>query len=390
MTGECATAGRGGRMDDGQRAGGDLRDRGWRRLARVLLIGAGALGCLLAPSFASASTLTGGPNPKITASNGEQNQIVLSGTASGTVITDAAGIALASAPECTQDTPNQVTCNSATGNWQFLRLALGDLDDRIDVQSFAPGWGVDANGEGGNDRLDFGGLAGLPPIGPGGGQTTADARGGAGNDVLIGSQGSNVFDSDSSNNPDPNYDVGDDTLIGGPLRDRLGGGRGSDSMDGRDGSDTLLGILIDAENDALQEDGGRDTMSCGPGYEPLEDVADVVFTGKGDTITTDCELLAWPDFCPAGGTCVGTKSATTTVKRKGKKRKIVLARRSVKGVGGRDTGAALELKGKAVRSALGKRDSMPATVTMDYDRIKGGKKIGSINRSGSFRIARAD
>ena len=80
-------------------SGRAVRSSGSRRVRRQLLMGSAvAAVCLLAPSMASASTLTGGPNPRITACAGEQNQIVISPSGNDVVITDTAGVTLNSAP----------------------------------------------------------------------------------------------------------------------------------------------------------------------------------------------------------------------------------------------------------------------------------------------------
>ena len=141
------------------------------------------------------------------------------------VIADTAGITLNSAPECTPDTANQVSCNEAAGNWQFLVVELKDMNDQLTVETMAPTFGgITVDGGDGDDHLDFTGLGGLDNIGATtGGRATVSASGGAGNDTLIGSQGGNVFDSSNRSDlpPDPNYDAGDDTLIGGPVADEL-------------------------------------------------------------------------------------------------------------------------------------------------------------------------
>jgi hypothetical protein len=71
--------------------------------------------------------------------------------------------------------------------------------------------------------------------------------------------------------------MGDDSVTGGPLRDWLWVGPGTDTENGGDGNDVLH---------ALAADGQVDTLDCGPGDH---DVA-WLRTGELDT-TVNCEVV---------------------------------------------------------------------------------------------------
>jgi Ca2+-binding RTX toxin-like protein len=88
---------------------------------------------------------------------------------------------------------------------------------------------------------------------------------GDGNDKLI-------VDADVDANITARGGNGDDELIGGKGNDHLDGGAGDDVLIGRDGNDTLLGR---GGSDHLQGDGGRDSLDGGTGYNTLvHDIAD--------------------------------------------------------------------------------------------------------------------
>ena len=383
-----------------------VRSPGARRVRRLLL--AGSAVCLLAPSMASASTLTGGPNPRITGGAGELNQIVLSPSGNDVVITDTAGITLSSAPECTPNTANQVTCNDNTGNWQFLIVELKDMNDQFTVQTMAPTFGgITADGGSGDDRLDFTGLAGLDAIGATtGGRGTVSASGGAGNDTLIGSKGGNIFDDPNRSGgllpPDANYDAGDDTLIGGPVADRLVAGAGADSVDGRDGPDGIFGLVVDNQKGTITEDKAADTLFCGAGaVDPSSGFADVVQAGVGDAVGTDCEAVFQEVVCPPGGAvCSGTPQVTTTAPAasgsaaataRSKRKQVVLGQSKggrVKVKSGSSSQVFIPLRKKRVSKALGKRRRMTVTFSQNFDRIKKGEKVGEANKRKRFKIKR--
>lgn len=88
---------------------------------------------------------------------------------------------------------------------------------------------------------------------------------GAGDDKLI-------VDPDVDANITARGGSGDDELIGGKGNDRLDGGSGDDVLIGGDGNDTLLGR---GGSDYLRGDGGRDSLDGGLGYNTLvHDIAD--------------------------------------------------------------------------------------------------------------------
>jgi Ca2+-binding RTX toxin-like protein len=396
--------------DGGGGPGNAVRSSGARRVRRLLLLGSAAVACLLAPSMASASTLAGGPNPRITAGAGEQNQIVLSRSGEDVVITDTAGITESTA-ECDTDNPNQISCDDTAGNWQFLAVELKDMNDRLTVEPMEAffgvnGGGLSTDGGSGDDRLDFTNLGGLDAIGHAtGGRDTVSAWGGAGDDTLIGSQGGNLFDGSNRSGypPDPNYDAGNDTLIGGPVADRLVGGQGVDFLDGRDGPDEIFGLVVDNQSSTTTDDRAADTLFCGPGaVNPDSGLADVAQAGVGDAVGTDCEAVFQKVVCPpTGATCDGTPQVTTTVataasgsaaaSARTRRRKVVLGRAlggEMRVKSGRSTSVYIPLRKRRVRRALGRRRRMTVTFSQNFDRLKKGRKVGEANRRKRFKMRR--
>jgi Ca2+-binding RTX toxin-like protein len=94
------------------------------------------------------------------------------------------------------------------------------------------------------------------------------ARGGAGNDVLIGGSASDSLDGGAGN----------DILIGGDGDDTLQGNSGADQLNGDDGNDALFGNVI-----GLSTDGSPDILSGGNGNDTLSatDPTDVLDEGSG-------------------------------------------------------------------------------------------------------------
>jgi Ca2+-binding RTX toxin-like protein len=116
------------------------------------------------------------------------------------------------------------------------------------------------NGTGGNDVIRVGENVTQPVEvfgGDGndvivGGMNDATLHGGGGNDLLFGGDGRNLLDGGDGNDllevPGNNRNAatllggrGNDLLFGGKGNDRLEGGDGNDVLDGRGGTDTLLG-----------------------------------------------------------------------------------------------------------------------------------------------------
>ena len=141
----------------------------------------------------------------------------------------------------------------------------GSGDDRVYGSTFSTGNDVITGGEG-DDTLD--GLAGNDMV-----------DGGPGDDVLLSNEGDDTLlggDDDDVIGGDVEgcaYDVGDDTMSGGPGNDQLCGGPGLDTLDGGDGNDALN--AVDSSTDG--------PIACGAG-------ADAAWADASDTVAVDCEL----------------------------------------------------------------------------------------------------
>ena len=127
----------------------------------------------------------------------------------------------------------------------LLRHASG-AEWRLD-NTFGPGLTKDAAGGSGNDAISF---AGLPIHG------ITHAAGGAGDDNLSGSNGTDLLDGGAGN----------DVLNGGEGHDWLYGGDGDDHLSGSVGDDLLVG---GRGNDWLYSHAGFDTLVGGEGNDTV-------------------------------------------------------------------------------------------------------------------------
>jgi Ca2+-binding RTX toxin-like protein len=131
-------------------------------------------------------------------------------------------------------------------------------------------------GRAGNDRIDFSQIAGLI-------NSHLEAKGGAGNDLLLGSSGHDELAGSDGNDTligNGGYDNlygegGDDFLRGGDGDDYLYAGEGKDTLFGGAGRDQLDG---GKDNDLLMGGGGNDLIYGGDGD-------DVIRMGAGDDLT---------------------------------------------------------------------------------------------------------
>jgi len=121
--------------------------------------------------------------------------------------------------------------------------------------------------QGGNDRVDGGGL---------GAELRLRIEPGAGDDTVIGGAGDDLL----------NGALGIDTVSGGPGRDKIStgpgndvadGGAGDDRVIGADGNDFLTGSVgLDTleggdGNDTLLGGAGEDSLLCGNGFDTTDD-----------------------------------------------------------------------------------------------------------------------
>jgi len=377
------------------------------RLGCLIVVATVAALGLLPASNALASTIDGPGIPELEAGNGEINHVTITAAGGNLVVTDTAGITTTT---CTQDNPNQVTCTAPTNGNSHIRVNLGDMDDELTFDSPTPQKaGLIVSGGAGNDHID---LSGLAPVDAD--TITAQIEGDAGDDTMIGSQGTNFYDFYCIGpfDPCPEYDAGNDTMLGGPENDWMRGGRGADFLDGRGGVDILEGVVTDQTNPGdlntqskSFDDNTVDTILCGTnafhGVSDPSKYYDSVYAGVGDGVGIDCEQIQQQVLCPpTGALCDGTPliSTTTTAAAAGsaattsrkRRRKVVLGRaaENIRLKGGKTTTVFIELRKKRVRRALGTRNKMTVTFHQNFDRVRNGHEIGRADRRKRFKMRR--
>jgi Ca2+-binding RTX toxin-like protein len=179
---------------------------------------------------------------------------------------------------------------------------LGAHDDQVKLASGLTGWAVDGgngtdniSGNGGSDSLSGGpgddtvrGLGGDDvlyngPTKPGAGPVDHDLiEGGAGADLLVGSQGGATLDGGAGADTIRGGYYGD-TLIGSGGDDLLQGGGGytAQLMQGGDGADTLQGSYA---GDTLQGGAGHDVYRYGQIAESFRTAPDIIQDADGDFV----------------------------------------------------------------------------------------------------------
>jgi len=101
-----------------------------------------------------------------------------------------------------------------------------------------------------------------------------DAKGGSGNDTLLGNGGNNLLDGGNGNDALWGK-AGNDTLLGGQGNDKLFGGLGNDTANGGEGNDRFWDeggnntFLGEAGNDIAYGSGGTDLLDGGAGDDRL-------------------------------------------------------------------------------------------------------------------------
>jgi Ca2+-binding RTX toxin-like protein len=99
-------------------------------------------------------------------------------------------------------------------------------------------------------------------------------QGNEGNDKIYGNAGDDLLQGN----------MGDDKIDGGGRNDVLVGGDGDDILSGEDGNDKLFGEI---GNDIMRGGPGANEFVCGDGVDTVLDYN----PGKGDTISSDCEVV---------------------------------------------------------------------------------------------------
>ena len=374
--------------------------KGKHMLAVMVGVGVGLTALGPAGAMASTDVSSFGPGPVVVAGPMEANQITLTQTGATLVITDAAGVT-DSDDECVQDNANQVSCTGTSLPFH-VSVTTGDLNDQVVINSvpFVDVWG----GEG-DDLLDASNGQGQSGLGGGPGDDTMIApQAGDSARSLIDSTLS-IFSASGARVPVPGFDLGDDTMKGGPGADQMSG-RGADVMDGGGGMDNIEGTAHEPDCSVginpcagyPVDDGAVDQITCGEEY-------DGVYLGVGDLVGFDCDQIWQTVSCPAGASCEGTPTITapvagaavsslsaTTSKKKKKETKgkqIVLGRGSKLKLGPRRAGTlGIRLRSKLVSKTLGKRALMSATFNLGLDRIRAGKRVGRTNKKVRFKLKR--
>lgn len=263
---------------------------------RPTLVAAGIGVILAAAPAAQASTASfSGGTVTVTAAPGEANAVWVYGELSQYGhIADSAGIT--AGPGCNAVSATQVECGPQDdggggvtyGNYDTVVADLGDGDDELTV-TFSMLDAVEVKGGDGDDELSSGFA------------DAAQLDGGAGDDVLDGSDG-------------------DDRLLGGPGDDRLDGDDGSDVIDGGPGQDDLKGdggLGGSNGNDRLlARDGERDTVSCDLGADAVTaDAIDVVEAQSCESV--DIGAAHEPGSAPAARPTMPAAMPGTALARKG-------------------------------------------------------------------------
>ena len=191
---------------------------------------------------------------------GEDNTMSVVLAAGQYTFTDStATVSSATPPQCTEVSPNTVTCNA--GGVTGLEIWLEDLDDTAVLNADTPA--VILGGPGGDDLTGGGGPDRVQ------GDDGADTlRGGAGNDELYAEAGGVFLSEVAGLQNQLDGEAGDDMVIGGGGQDTVQGGTGNDTLRGWAGNDTLDG---GDDTDAVTGGAGADVMRGGSGDDRVGD-----------------------------------------------------------------------------------------------------------------------
>jgi Ca2+-binding RTX toxin-like protein len=275
-------------------------------------------------------------------------------------------------------------------------VLAGDRDDTVTlaVSTLAGFGGVNVSGGDGNDVIDASAVSAS-------GQVANTYTGYAGNDTVIGgpvADGLDEFGTGLIGPGDPLLpadqilqvtSAGDDRLVAGGGNDRVNAIAGADNVEGGEGDDYINTVGVSSQNKP-QDDGAVDSILCGGG-------SDTATLGPGDQVGADCELIGQFTVCPPGGPdCEGSaevtvpggagSSAASAAGGGGKKVKVLGKSKKTKVKAGRSKGVTIKLKASKVKSALGKRSEVRATMDLGLDKVKGNKTVGSVKRKVRFKL----
>ena len=202
--------------------------------------------------------------------------------------------------------------NQATHDGNNVENVIGGQND--DTFQFSDGVGVtgQVDGHDGVDTLDYHlwssavrvhlGEGWAPAVFggyPGGAINFENATGGAGHDILIGSDVDNVLVGNGGDDVLTGL-AGDDTLTAGDGTDTLDGGDGHDTLTGGAGHDTLTG---GAGDDTLSGNDGNDNLDAGAGDDLLRGGpgSDTLVGGDGTDTADYSDVAAGVRVNLAGG-----------------------------------------------------------------------------------------
>lgn len=214
--------------------------------------------------------------------------ILIAAVAVATILS--AGAALAATVNCVPGEPCGGTNEADTLNGTPVRDAISGYagDDALNGNG-----GADyLYGGMGNDNLKYSNDTGRPYGGLRGGDGDDYVDGGEGSDDLFGDEGNDhMVGGPGRVGDDLDGGSGDDKLGGDAGQDSLTGARGRDRLYGGDGNDHIYTGYFYYPNGPsepyLANDGVRDYVRCGPGYDK------VYAEDRGiDVIASDCEYVA--------------------------------------------------------------------------------------------------
>ncbi len=173
-------------------------------------------------------------------------------------------------------TPNGQRVRFQRNNLGLFTLDIGTTEN------------LDVNAQGGNDVITVADLAGVANL------QSVDVDGGQGNDLLNGSAMLTMGISFVARGGEGNDIIlgggGDDVLLGEDGRDIILGGNGNDTVFGGDGNDIILG---QNGNDTLNGNDGNDIILGGNGNDTIDGGAgfDILNGGAGTDVGINGEIL---------------------------------------------------------------------------------------------------
>lgn len=197
-------------------------------------------------TFMNSGEITGGPSGGVVVTASGYGRLTNFGEITGTGV----GIAVSGSGD-----PMRLINHGTVAGGNDVAYNSSDLADRVDVVRNSGLMSGDVRLGDGDDVYR----------GIGDGRVDGTVFGGAGDDLLVGSDADDVLDGGDGAD-ELRGRGGDDILFGGGESDLLIGGHGDDTLYGGDWGDTLLGGRGD---DVLYGDGGGDTLDGGPGDDVL-------------------------------------------------------------------------------------------------------------------------